>query len=167
MKKLKVVYSDNYSGPEGGIKIPRKGDIGIDLFSSEDIYIPVGEAALVDLGLSVEIPEGHWISFRDRSSMSKYTHVLAGVIDTSYRGPLKARILCHTSKENEKDKEDFCQKDEENAVYILRPGIGIRRGDKIVQMIIHRDYNSEFEIESVSSLSNTERGVDGFGSTGS
>lgn len=165
MLDLKVKYSEAFSGEK--ISIPRKGDIGIDVYAAEDVYIPTGTCALIDLGMSVEIPEGYWISFRDRSSMSKYTHVLAGVIDTSYRGPLKVRMFCHTDKENEKDEEDFNRKSTRTSTYILRAGIGIRKGDKIAQMILHKDYNSEFSIQEVEELSETERGDGGFGSTGS
>ena len=158
MNKLKVKYTENYSGEE--ISIPRKGDIGIDVYADEEVFIPVGECALIGLGISVEIPEGYWISFRDRSSMSKYTHVLAGVIDTSYRGPLKVRMLCHTVRESNLNGEDL-------RVHGVTQGVKISPGDKIAQMILCRDFNSEFEVESTDELSQTERGEGGFGSTGS
>lgn len=148
MKKLKIKYTDNYAGP-APIGLPREGDIGIDVFAAEEVYIPVGQAALIDLGMSVEIPEGYWLSIRDRSSMSKYTHVLAGVIDTSYRGPLKVRMLCHRSSDLR--CEDF----------------HVKAGDKIAQMILCKDYNSEFIIETTDELTSTDRGEKGFGSTGS
>jgi dUTP pyrophosphatase len=69
--------------------------------------------------------------------------VLAGVIDSGYRGELGVVLF-----NSDKDKE-----------------FEIKIGDRIAQLIIEAHYN--FEFEEVLDLSETERGEGGFGSTGS
>lgn len=144
---LSIVTLDHYCGPEL-VKLPRPGDVGIDLYSAEDKQILSNEVFLLKTGIKVEIPSGFWLNIRDRSSMSKHFHVLAGVIDSSYRGEIMVRMYCHTPNH-----------------YKI---INISKGDKIAQMIICKDYNDEFLISHIvdGKLSTTDRGEGGFGSTG-
>jgi dUTP pyrophosphatase len=125
------------------ISMPRPGDLGIDLYASEDIDILKGEYKLVPTGVALELPEGIGLLIKDRSSVSKKCHVMAGVIDTSYRGELKIALYCH-------------------GVDVFR----IQKGDKIAQGLLVEDLNSKFNLVEVDELSSTERGVSGFGSTG-
>ncbi|RKZ94987.1 MAG: hypothetical protein DRQ40_04710 [Gammaproteobacteria bacterium] len=176
MKELKVKYLDD--SIEKKMSLPRSGDVGIDLYSAEDIHISKGEVALVSLGIAVEIPAGFWLYIRDRSSISKYCQISAGIIDSSYRGALKVRMFCHTGRDT---VEEVRRVDPCDLPYSMRPigpkieyvdktfhipGFKIQRGDKIAQMILCKDYNSEFNLIEVPTLSDTERGSGGFGSTG-
>lgn len=139
MHLLKIKYLDKTKS----VLKPRTEDVGIDLYSTKDIEIPWMETALIPTGISVEVPPEYWLNLRDRSSMSKYYHVLAGVVDSGFRGQIMIRLLCHSK----------------NAPTI-------KRGDKVAQMLICRNYNSDFYIEISENLSETERGGSGFGSTG-
>lgn len=119
-------------------------DAGMDLLASEDKVIPPLSRAVVSTGISMEIPEGYYGKIAPRSGLAlKYgIDVLAGVVDSPYRGEIRV-ILFNTDKE-----ETF----------------NIRQGDKIAQIIIEKHYN--FDFVEVDELSHTERGAGGFGSTG-
>lgn len=149
---LKIKYLDNYPEACPIVKMPREGDVGIDIYSAEDLVFNLGDTFLIKTGLSVEIPDGFWLNIRDRSSLSGNFHILAGVIDSSFRGELRVRMHCHTIKEN--------------IVEDLDVKIIISKGQKIAQMIICKNYNSDFVIQDAVELSETERGAGGFGSTG-
>lgn len=137
---LKVVYLDPTAKK---ISLPREGDLGIDLFANEDVEILRGEYKLVPTGVALELPPGFGLLIKDRSSVSKKAHTMAGVIDTSYRGEIKIAMYCHGSE-------------------VFR----ISKGDKVAQGLLVKDLNLEFELKEVDSLSQTDRGVSGFGSTG-
>ena len=95
-------------------------------------------------GVFMEIPEGYYGRIAPRSGLA-HNHgidVLAGVVDSSYRGEIRV-VLFNT------DKEEPFQ---------------IQAGDRIAQIIIEKHYN--FEFVEVEDLSETARGADGFGSTG-
>lgn len=130
-------------------KIPCRAhstDAGADLFSIEDCLIRPGERRPVSTGISLEIPEGYYGRIAPRSGLAAKSgiDVLAGVLDSSYRGEIKV-ILLNTDQSNPRDFE-------------------IKAGDRIAQLIIEKHYNFEFEV--VDSLEETTRGVGGFGSTG-
>ena len=124
---------------------PTKGnpyDAGYDLYSTEKVAIPAGATVLVSTGISMKIPEGHVGLIWDRSSMgANGIHRHAGVIDSGYRGHIKV-CLHNTTKD----------------VY------HVESGDRIAQIIIQEC--PHFELYLADSLDDTERGSDGFGSTG-
>jgi len=128
-------------------KIPMRAnpsDAGADLCSVEDFILNPFERKAIATGISLEIPEGHYGRIAPRSGIAYKNgiDVLAGVVDSSYRGEIKV-ILFNTDKEN----------------YFK-----INIGDRIAQLIIEKHFNFEFEI--VEDLSYTQRGEGGFGSTG-
>lgn len=122
----------------------KPGDAGMDLVAiSKDengMFVEYGT------GLAVELEDGYVGLIFPRSSISKYHLSMAnsvGVIDSGYRGEIKVRFkkTSTTAYEN---------------VYNV--------GDKICQLIVMPF--PKIEIEEASELSNTERGVGGFGSSG-
>ncbi len=119
------------------------GDAGMDLYSIESYIIPPHEKKIVQTGISMEIPEGYFGSIRDRSGLAaKYgIHALGGVIDSGYRGEIGV-ILINLGKER----------------------FEIKKGDKIAQLLIQKIESPK--ILEVTDLSETSRGVGGFGSTG-
>ncbi len=119
-------------------------DAGADLRSSEIATIAPLERKAVGTGISVEIPEGYYGRIAPRSGLAYKNgiDVLAGVLDSSYRGEIKV-ILFNTDKEN---------------------NFEINKGDRIAQLIIEDHFNFDFEV--VEDLSETKRGLGGFGSTG-
>jgi len=119
-------------------------DAGADLRSIENITIPPLSRALINTGLALEIPYGFYGRIAPRSGLAvKYgIDVLAGVVDSSYRGPLGV-VLYNTDR----DKEFI-----------------VNVGDRIAQIIFEEHWN--FKMEEVSDLSDTSRSNNGFGSSG-
>jgi len=118
------------------------GDAGADLYASESVQIAPNETKIIPTGLKVEIPDGYEMQVRPRSGMSVKTNtkVVFGTVDSGYRGEVGI-MLTNYGQEN----------------YI------VNAGDKIAQAIIAPTYHGNFLI--VDSLSETERGEGGFGST--
>lgn len=130
-------------------KVPYRAhpnDAGADLFSIEHCVISPGERRPISTGISLEIPEGYYGRIAPRSGLAAKNgiDVLAGVVDSGYRGDIKV-VLLNTDQSGLGDFE-------------------IKIGDKIAQLIIEKHYNFEFEV--VDSLEETIRGSGGFGSTG-
>lgn len=141
---MKVRYAKFAQAPEGTLFRANPSDAGLDLCSSEDHTIHPGQRAAIPTGIAVEIPEGYYGRVAPRSGLAvKHgIDVLAGVVDSGYRGEIKV-VLINTDSKNSFD---------------------VRRGDRIAQLIIERHYN--FELEEVDSLSDSARGSSGFGSSG-
>lgn len=100
---------------------------------------------LVATGLRVEIPCGFEMQIRPRSGLAlKHGISLVnapGTIDSDYRGPLGVALINH-------GEEPFL----------------VSHGDRIAQIVIAPVVQARFEL--VEALSDTARGVAGFGSTG-
>jgi dUTP pyrophosphatase len=119
---------------------------GYDVRSSEpDFELAPGEIRPVATGLVMELPLGMECQVRPRSGLAARHGISLpnspGTIDPDYRGELKV-LLQNTGSD----------------------AVPIRRGDRIAQLVFAR-----FEtplVEEVPSLSETERGEGGFGSTG-
>jgi len=126
--------------------IPRyalPGDAGMDLFSVEDVTIEPGQRHAVATGLAIELPAGFVSLIWDKSgvALKKGLTKMAGVIEHTYRGEYKI-LLLNTSEEV----------------------VEIKKGDKIAQLLIQPIVTAQ--ILEVEDLSETDRGVGGFGSTG-
>jgi len=121
----------------------KDGDAGMDLCSVENYSLSPSEKALVKTGLHFEIPKGYFGSIRDRSGLAvKYgIHALAGVIDSGYRGEIIIALV-NLGKENYE----------------------IKKGERVAQIIIQPHENCN--VIEVKELAESERGSDGFGSTG-
>lgn len=125
---------------------PRKAhdsDSGYDLVLIEHLKTEMG-VSWYDTGLSVQPPEGHYFEVYGRSSIAKSGHMLAnsvGIIDSSYRGTIQIALV----------------KINPSAPDLILP---CRIAQMIPRSLIH------LEPVEVESLSDTERGCGGFGSTG-
>lgn len=139
-------------------KLPGNDDIPIPKRMSEyssgfDIYaaatkaevIQPGERALISTGFSIEMPKGIEAQIRPRSGLAlKYGITLLntpGTIDSDYRGEIKV-IMINLGKES----------------------FTINRGDRIAQVIFMEI--PEISLSEVEEISDTLRGVGGFGHTG-
>ena len=122
------------------------GDAGLDLYSAVDVDVRPGEREMVPTGVAVAIPEGHAGLVLPRSGLaSRHGLTLAnapGLIDAGYRG----EVICATVN---LDRE--------------RP-VRIQRGDRIAQLLIVPF--AELAPGWVEQLPGSDRGEDGFGSTG-
>lgn len=122
------------------------GSAGMDLCSAEEaVTLGSLERALVSTGLFMEIPMGYEGQVRPRSGLS-IKHGISlinctGTIDSDYRGEVKIPVV-NLSKES----------------------YTIRRGDRIAQIIFASV--EQAELVDVKSISETDRGHGGFGSTG-
>ena len=129
-------------------KIPTRAsptDAGADLYSVEDCSIFPMQRKMVATGVQLEIPEGYYGRIAPRSGLAlkQGIDVLAGVIDSSYRGEIKVIIF---NTDNQK---------------VFKVNVG----DRIAQLIIEKHYN--FDFVEVEDLETTDRGEGGFGSSGS
>jgi len=119
-----------------------QGDGGWDLYCDEDALIIENAWLPVKTGIAVAIPEGFVGVIKPRSGLSVKLgyDILAGVIDSQYRGEIKVVIAASNQR------------------------IGFKKGDKIAQMLI-LPVNLE-PCEKVDSLPDTDRGIKGWGSSG-
>ena len=155
----------------------KTGDAGMDL-TAVSMQIDEYGNICYGTGLAFEIPEGYVGLVFPRSSNHKKGVILTncvGVIDSGYRGEVsfKFRPLLEMAEEfaNEEIKKDYKEThpdfDETQGIYFLRyPGnhTTYNIGDRVGQIIIMPFPHIEFE--EVDELSETERGVKGYGSTG-
>ena len=128
-------------------QLPTRGSkdaAGLDLYCPFHIKVPADSQKKIPLGIAVEIPQGYMGLLVPRSSMSKTPLRCAnsvGIIDADYRGELSIayeNISC----------SDYT----------------IFRGDRIAQLIIVPI--AIVDVEEAQTLSETERGDGGYGSTG-
>jgi dUTP pyrophosphatase len=114
-------------------------------FTGEDIVILPGGRAKIPTGLFMEIPPGYEGQVRPRSGLALRSGVTVlnspGTIDSDYRGELEV-ILINFGGES----------------------FRVKNGDRIAQMVISPVYR--IEIAEAGTLSETQRGAGGFGSTG-
>lgn len=142
--KVKIRNVSNYEMP----KYETSGSAGFDIRANIESPLRVSKHSISDFiptGLYMEIEPGYEGEIRPRSSLAcKHGITLANspaTIDSDYRGEVKI-CLVNNSKGD----------------YIIQPG------ERIAQMLIKPVIQAE--IVEVESLSETERGEGGFGSTG-
>ena len=120
-------------------------DAGVDLCSVEHARIEPGAVCAVATGLSIELPPGFEAQVRPRSGLALKKAVTVanapGTIDPAYRGEIKVILINHGPE-----------------TFVVEPG------DRIAQMVIAKYETIEFAEET--ELSETTRGVGGFGSSG-
>ena len=148
-KRLRVKLSPSYSGlPHPTYET--SGSSGFDAracFESKQPLIlqPFSNRIAVPTGLFAEIPHGYELQVRPRSGVSLKTNLLMpnspGTIDSDYRGEIHV-ILCNMGNSP----------------------ITIYHGDRIAQLVLCPVVRASLEF--VSDLPETERGANGFGSTG-
>ena len=138
MIKIKKL-SENAALP----RYAKPGDAGMDFYSNEELTILPNERKLVSTGISMAIPKGYVGLIWDKSGIATKHGIktMAGVIDSSYRGEVK--ILIHNLS-NQTHK--------------------IEKNTKVAQMLIQPIECRE--VIEVEELDQTERGEEGFGSTG-
>lgn len=125
----------------------RPGDAGADLVARCDATLgPRGGRAVVPTGIALALPPGYAGFVQPRSGLASRHGVTClnspGLIDSGYRDEL-AVVLVNTDSD---------------APY------QVRRGDRIAQLVVQRVERADFT--EVERLPDSERGLDGFGSTG-
>jgi len=127
--------------------IPTQGTsfaAGYDLYAAEDAVVVCGTRKLIKTNISMEITPGYYGRIAPRSGLAYKNgiDVLAGVIDSDYRGDIGV-VLYNT--DNNIDFE-------------------IKKGDRIAQIIFEACYTAT--LNNVENLDNTLRQGGGYGSTG-
>ena len=123
--------------------------IGLDLYARAnhmirgEFVVRAGAHLLVNTGIAAAIPTGYYGRVAPRSGLAlkKGIDVLAGVIDSDYRGEINV-ILQNLGQ------FDFV----------------VRHGDRIAQLIMERA--DRLPVLEVTALNDTNRGASGYGSTG-
>ena len=133
-------------------------EAGFDVFADEDVTVHNGETVAVSTGIALEIPDGYYGRLKARSGLTINSdlRVLEGTIDSSFRGEIK--IIAETKA--------FTSWKTEKLFYHTQPSsaFAIKKGAKIAQLIIQPV--PQFEIVEADELSESDRGENGFGSTG-
>lgn len=118
------------------------GDVGMDLYAMETVTIPPMGHVRIWHGFALEFPEGYAATVKDKSSISKAgLHTMGGVFDAGYRGEYNTHLV------NLSDKD-----------------YTIETGDKVSQLLIFPVAIGE--LVETDTLSDSQRGEGGFGSTG-
>lgn len=120
-------------------------DAGLDLYSREDKFISAvfSGGEIFDTGVHIAFDSGTYGKIESKSGLNVKHSVVScgGVIDEGYTGSIKVKLYNFGSD-----------------------GYQVYKGDKIAQLIIQPYLTPE--IESVTELEETDRGDNGFGSTG-
>jgi len=117
-------------------------DAGLDLYNLEDVLLESGQGKVVKTGIALAIPSGHVGMVADRSSLAKKGIKSAGgIIDAGYRGEIHI-VLWNLSQ----------------------GAVQLKRGERIAQILILPIATPA--VQEVQSLDETQRGKNGFGSTG-
>ena len=115
-------------------------DAGLDLYSPIDTWVYSDSVKCIDTGVHVEIPKGYVGLITSKSGLMAEGITCRGTIDSGYTGSIKA-ILSNSGE-----------------------GRRFLRGNKITQLVIVPCITTDIEI--VEELEETERGENGFGSSG-
>lgn len=120
-------------------------DIRANLPDRASLTLAPGERALIPTGLRVEIPDGFEMQLRPRSGLALKKGLslpnTPGTIDSDYRGPLGVILI-----------------------NLGQAPVTIEHGDRIAQAVIAPVLQASFELSET--LTETQRGAGGFGSTG-
>ena len=122
-------------------------DAGYDLVARVDARLaPAGGRAVIPTGVAVAIPPGYAGFVQPRSGLALRNGVTVlntpGLVDAGYRDELRVILV------NLDPTDEFA----------------VRRGMRIAQLVVQRVESFEWRV--VEELDDTDRGVGGFGSTG-
>lgn len=136
---MKVKLDDQALAPQRSYN----DDAGFDLRTCYPFKVPAGGSFVVDTGIHCEIPVRHYGKLESKSGLMVNHGIVCpgGVVDHGYTGNIKVML------ENHSDRDYWFD-----------------TGDRICQMIVAPFYAPPVQI--VEELDETERGDNGFGSTG-
>lgn len=136
---MKIKLDDGAYMPERA----HDNDAGLDLKAPHDTLIPAGRSIIIDTGVHVELPKNTVGMVKSKSGlMTKRNIVTDGTIDECYRGSIAVKLFNHSQVTDYR----------------------IRKGDKIAQLVVLPCLFPTIEL--VDELTETDRGENGFGSTG-
>ena len=118
-----------------------EADAGYDLYSREDAVIYPDDSYTFDTGVHMEIPRGYVGDVKSKSGLMMLGLVTDGTVDSGYVGSIRVKLFNHGNT-----------------------SVFIQKGQKIAQLVIKAIITPDLEV--VDRLEATERGVNGFGSSG-
>ena len=128
-----------------GARIPSRAhdtDAGYDLYAKEEKVIIGGQSAVFDTGVHIQLPKGTAGVMVSKSGLNVIHDITStGLIDEGYTGSIKVKLY-------NQGREPY----------------KVSAGDKISQLVIVPVHTPALEV--VSDLEETERGNNGFGSSG-
>lgn len=121
-------------------------DAGLDLFAKEGIepitVPPLGGSVTIDTGIHMQIPQHFCGLVKSKSGMMVKNNIVTdGLVDANYTGSIRVKLFNHGTEG-----------------FIVEPGA------KIAQLVIVPCCLPPLEL--VDSLEDTDRGNNGFGSSG-
>lgn len=120
-----------------------EADAGYDLRTPKDFVVRAKGSATIDTGVHVQIPKGFVGFLKSKSGLNVKDGITGeGVIDAGYTGSIKVKLYNFSSKTKQ-----------------------FELGDKIIQLVI-LPISTPKLIQVKKLNDNTDRGNDGFGSTG-
>ena len=119
------------------------GASGLDLTAIDLVIINPGERKLLRTGIAIELPQGYgaFVMGRSGNTIKRGLVVALGLVDSDYRGEMGVMAFNTTDKK-----------------------MIIQQCDRIAQLVIMP--TPQTQIEETNELTDTSRGVNGFGSTG-
>ena len=119
-----------------------KTDAGLDIYARDSQIVPAKESAIFDTGVHIELPDGTAGMLKSKSGLYvKHGITSEGVIDVGYTGSIVVKLYNHSGYDYK-----------------------VNAGDKISQLVITNIVTPQLEV--VETLDKTERGNNGFGSSG-
>lgn len=142
MTLFRIAYTSLYA------KKPTRGSsgaAGYDVYAAENQIIPARGQKMIDTGVVFQFPSDCYARIAPRSGLAANHRidVMGGVADSDFLGSIKVILMNHG--------------DEPFHVSI---------GDRIAQVIFERIYTPDLDVVDLEDLRKTERGANGFGSTG-
>ena len=120
-------------------------DNGFDLMCNTDFILAPNCRQVVTTGVHVAIPYGYVGFVKDRSGLAAKSGVttMAGVVDSGYRGEVRVVLLNTSGLPRE-----------------------FKRGDRVAQLVVLKCLVQSEVVNTLDELGSTDRGSNGFGSTG-
>ncbi len=147
--RLRVSFINKSENPDPSYE--KEGDSGFDIRANLEspIEIEPGKRVLIKTGLFFEIPNGFELQVRSRSGLALKNGIMVlnspGTVDSGYRGEIG--VILYNSDKNE-------------TFYV-------NNGDRIAQGVIAPvQTRDKIKFNKTNKLSDTDRGLGGFGSTG-
>ena len=130
---------------DNGAYMPERAhetDAGADLRAPHDVTVGARGSVVIDTGVHIELPPNTVGMLKSKSGLNvKHGITSEGVIDVGYTGSIQVKLYNHSDKAYE-----------------------VKAGDKISQLVVMPILIPSFEL--VDELEDTERGNNGFGSSG-
>lgn len=130
---------------DNGAYMPSRGhstDAGLDLRTPKAVIVPAYGSAIIDTGVHVALPQGYAGLLVSKSGLNVRNDITStGLIDEGYTGSIVVKLYNHGGVDYQ-----------------------LAAGDRITQLVVFQVISES--LEQVSAFNATERGDNGFGSTG-